>query len=334
VARTKKPARAAMKIFETLYSLYGRIDAKLNASSWFSRWHPQLAPRRRQHLPSHSPPAPAASVQCRRTRIHSLEADHPVELYSALFQSMTDVDGRAIGRCCEELEQEGFHPLINCATSGFLKRLVVQLSRAASCSRTAHLPVKRMIHKSGVTRFCSCAPAPWVFAAAIEGILADLRTREDLPWSLLNIVGEESPLPDTGETDPSPIVTAKPMREFFSANPRTPNRFALPSNLRNTVAFWFKAPRARERRTRSEISLVTCWPKGKASLSPAIPQKRCAWCAITLFPSCVLCASAFLKATWTAANNWKARSLHCGKIVARRCGFARNRMEEIGSRAR
>src|SRR5256885_11992884 len=29
------------------------------------------------------------------------------------------------------------------------------------------------------------------------------RTREDLPWSLLNIVGEESPPPDTGETDPS-----------------------------------------------------------------------------------------------------------------------------------
>jgi len=26
------------------------------------------------------------------------EADHPVELYSALFQSMSDVDGRAIGR--------------------------------------------------------------------------------------------------------------------------------------------------------------------------------------------------------------------------------------------
>src|SRR5713101_6190372 len=50
------------------------------------------------------------------------EADHPVELYSALLQSVTDVDGRAIGRCREELEQEGFHPLINGATSGFLKR--------------------------------------------------------------------------------------------------------------------------------------------------------------------------------------------------------------------
>src|SRR6266576_3558313 len=82
-ARNEKPARAAMKIFETRYSLYGRIDR---------------------------------------------EAERPVELYSALFQSMTDVDGRAIGRCREELEQEGFHPLVNGATSGFLKRLVVQLS--------------------------------------------------------------------------------------------------------------------------------------------------------------------------------------------------------------
>ena len=39
------------------------------------------------------------------------EADHPVELYSALFQSMNDVDGRAIGRCREELDEGGFHPL-------------------------------------------------------------------------------------------------------------------------------------------------------------------------------------------------------------------------------
>src|SRR5260370_16757241 len=54
------------------------------------------------------------------------EADHPAELYSALFQSMTDVDGRAIGRCREELEREGFHPLFNATASEFLNRLVVQ----------------------------------------------------------------------------------------------------------------------------------------------------------------------------------------------------------------
>src|SRR5260370_12656442 len=41
---------------------------------------------------------------------------------------MTDVDGRAIGRCREELEREGFHPLFNGTASEFLKRLVVQLS--------------------------------------------------------------------------------------------------------------------------------------------------------------------------------------------------------------
>ncbi len=33
------------------------------------------------------------------------ETEVPVELYSALFQSMSDVDGRVIGRCREELEQ-------------------------------------------------------------------------------------------------------------------------------------------------------------------------------------------------------------------------------------
>src|SRR5260370_10046172 len=128
-AKSEKPARAAMKIFETLYSLYGRIDREAERVelvlgdgilSWCrpegSIYHPILLQRLQLQF---SAAVPEFTLS---------EADHPVELYSALFQSMTDVDGRAIGRCREELEQEGFHPLINGATSGFLKRLVVQLS--------------------------------------------------------------------------------------------------------------------------------------------------------------------------------------------------------------
>src|SRR5260370_29158953 len=118
-----------MKIFETLYSLYGRIDREAERVelvlgdgilSWHrsegSTYHPILLQRLQLQF---SAAVPEFTLS---------EADHPVELYSALFQSMTDVDGRAIGRCREELEQEGFHPLINGATSGFLKLLVVQLS--------------------------------------------------------------------------------------------------------------------------------------------------------------------------------------------------------------
>src|SRR5712664_731654 len=128
-AKYEKPARAAMKIFETLYSLYGRIDREAERVelvlgdgilSWSrpegSIYHPILLQRLQLQFNAAVPEFTLS------------EADHPVELYSALFQSMTDVDGRAVGRCREELEQEGFHPLINGATSGFLKRLVVQLS--------------------------------------------------------------------------------------------------------------------------------------------------------------------------------------------------------------
>src|SRR5579863_7710505 len=122
--KTEKPARAAMKIFETFYSLYGRIDREAERVelvlgdgilSWRRAdggiYHPILLQRLQLQFDASVPEFTLS------------EADHPVELYSALFQSMNDVDGRAIGRCREELEEGGFHPLINGATSGFLKRM-------------------------------------------------------------------------------------------------------------------------------------------------------------------------------------------------------------------
>src|SRR5262249_44558159 len=131
------------------------------------------------------------------------EADHPVELYSALFQSMNDVDGRAIGRCREELEEGGFHPLVNGATSGFLKRLVVLLSPRGEFFED-HAPIAEAKDPCiGRDPVLFLRARTLGFAAAIEGILADLRTREDLPWSLLNIVGEELPIPATEDGNPS-----------------------------------------------------------------------------------------------------------------------------------
>jgi hypothetical protein len=118
-----------MKIFESFYALYGRIDREAERVelvlgdgllSWRRKdggiYHPILLQRLQLQFDASVPEFTVS------------EADHPVELYSALFQSMNDVDGRAIGRCREELEEGGFHPLINGSTSGFLKRMVVQLS--------------------------------------------------------------------------------------------------------------------------------------------------------------------------------------------------------------
>src|SRR6267142_2832187 len=196
-AKNEKPARAAMRIFETLYALHGRIDREAERVelvlgdgilSWSraegSIYHPILLQRLQLQFNAAVPEFTLS------------EADHPVELYSALFQSMTDVDGRAIGRCREELEQEGFHPLINGATSGFLKRLVVQLSPRGELLEDRAPAGEAIDPRIGRDPILFLRARTLGFAAAIEGILADLRTREDLPWSLLNIVGEESPISD------------------------------------------------------------------------------------------------------------------------------------------
>src|SRR2546429_4616482 len=114
---------------------------------------------------------------------------------------MADVDGRVIGRCREELEQGGFHPLYNGTTSNFLKRMVVQLSPRGEFLEDSAPRSEQPDPRIGRDPVIFLRPRTLGFAAAIEGILADVRTREDLPWSLLNIVGEESPIPDAEPAD-------------------------------------------------------------------------------------------------------------------------------------
>src|SRR6266852_2025206 len=231
-AKTEKPARAAMRIFETLYSLYGRIDREAERVelvlgdgilSWCrpegSIYHPILLQRLQLQFNAAVPEFTLS------------EADHPVELYSALFQSMTDVDGRAIGRCREELEQEGFHPLINGATSGFLKRLVVQLSPRGELLEDRAPAGEAMDPRIGRDPILFLRARTLGFAAAIEGILTDLRTREDLPWSLLNIVGEESPVPDAREANSSGGANGEADADVLLSKPANPEQIRIAKQL-------------------------------------------------------------------------------------------------------
>jgi very-short-patch-repair endonuclease len=231
-AKDEKPARAAMKIFETLYSLYGRIDREAERVelvlgdgilSWRrtegSIFHPILLQRLQLQFNAAVPEFTLS------------EADYPVELYSALFQSMADVDGRAIGRCREELEQEGFHPLINGATSAFLKRLVVQISPRGELLEDRAPAGEANDPQIGRDPILFLRSRTLGFAAAIEGILADLRTREDLPWSLLNIVGEESPLPDRGEADPSANRYSEADAGVLLSKPANPEQIRIARQL-------------------------------------------------------------------------------------------------------
>src|SRR5258705_849675 len=230
--KTEKPARAAMKIFESLYALYGRIDREAERVelvlgdgilSWRRAdggiYHPVLLQRLQLQFDASVPEFTLS------------EADHPVELYSALFQSMSDVDGRAIGRCREELEQEGFHPLVNGSTSGFLKRLVIQLSPRGEFLEDKAPAEEQSDPCIGRDPLIFVRARAAGFAASIQGILADLRTREDLPWSLLNIVGEESPNRVADEVEPPVVETAETAGEVLLSKPANPEQIRIAQQL-------------------------------------------------------------------------------------------------------
>jgi very-short-patch-repair endonuclease len=231
-ATTEKPARTAMKIFESLYVLYGRIGREGERVelvlgdgilSWRraegSIYHPILLQRLQLQFDASVPEFTIS------------EADYPVELYSALFQSMNDVDGRAIGRCREELEESGFHPLVNGTTSGFLKRLVVQLSARGEFLEQGAPEKEGNDPRIGRDPVLFLRGRTLGFAAAIEGILADLRTREDLPWSLLNIVGEELPNSDAGDSNPATAGSVPSDSEVLLSKPANPEQIRIARQL-------------------------------------------------------------------------------------------------------
>ena len=193
-AKNERPARTAMEIFEDFYQLYGRVEreaerVEIVLGDGILSWrrpegtvhHPILLQRLQL---SFSPSVPEFTLT---------ETEHPVELYSALFQSMPDVDGRAIGRCRDELEQEGYSPVGDGLTSGFLQRLVVQLSPRGEFIESGAPEEDIDNPRVGRQPVLFLRARTLGFAAAIEAILEDLRSRDDLPWSLLNIVGLEPP---------------------------------------------------------------------------------------------------------------------------------------------
>lgn len=195
--RNERPARDALKIFERLYELRGLIEreserVELALGDGILNWrlpeggmhHPVLLQRLQLEF---DPSIPQFTIS---------ETDQPVELYSALFRS-SDLDGRVIGRCLEELQRGPYHPLGDDATSGFLRSLVVQLS--------AHGQFVGQGQPQGNTDYPRIGRAPVLFlrtrtlgfATAIEEVLKDLQRGQVPPQSLTRLVGIEPPPSDT-----------------------------------------------------------------------------------------------------------------------------------------
>jgi very-short-patch-repair endonuclease len=235
-AHNEKPARDSMKIFEALYELRGRLEreaerVELILGDGILSWrrpegdiyHPVLLQRLQLQFNATVPEFTLS------------EADHPVELYSALFQTMNDVDGRAIGRCREELEKDGHHPLNDGATSRFLKRLVVQLSPRGELVEYEAPDVEHREPRIARAPVVFLRSRTLGFAAAIEGVLDDLRTCRELPWSLLNIVGEEAPIVAEEAANHDAGSAPQPVRQaeagVFLSKPANPEQIRIAQQL-------------------------------------------------------------------------------------------------------
>jgi very-short-patch-repair endonuclease len=238
----EQPARAAMKVFEEFYELYGRVEREAERveivfGDGILSWrrpegtvrHPVLLQRLQL---SFSPSVPEFTLT---------ETEHPVELYSALFQAMPDVDGRAIGRCRDELEREGYSPLDDGPSSAFLERLVVQLSPRGEFVESGAPEGETDAPRVGRQPVLFLRPRTLGFAAAIEAVLEDLRNRNDLPWSLLNIVGLEPPPPDVegpDRPDPRPPEDA----DILLSKPANPEQIRIARRLEHSGGVLVQGP--------------------------------------------------------------------------------------------
>ncbi len=108
---------------------------------------------------------------------------------------MPDVDGRVIARYREGLEQGTYHPLDGDSTSGFLRRLVTQLSPKGEFVGQGELRGEANHPRLGRDAVVFMRTRTLGFATGLQAILEELQQRDDLPSSLLNIVGVEPPPP-------------------------------------------------------------------------------------------------------------------------------------------
>lgn len=187
----EKPAFAALNLYERLYELYGRIEreaerVELVLGDGVLRWmqkdgaidHPLLLQRLQLKFDTKVP------------EFIIIETDHPVELYTAILRTLADVDQRVIATCRSELSAAEFHPADGAVTSGFFKAVVVRLSARGEFA-------DRPTSNSALTTHPVLCRDPVIFlrarslgfATALEGVIEDLGRAEELPQSLLHIVG-------------------------------------------------------------------------------------------------------------------------------------------------
>ena len=221
-AEKERPARRAMQVFESLYELHGRIQLEservelMIADGRFRVRtpsgvidHPILL--QRVELLFDASGVPELTV---------VDADRPPELYVALLSQAGSDTPEVFRELQEHLEKAGHHPMAGTGTSEYLKRVVQQVNARGRLLEPGEAVT--VDENPTVAR----DPALFLrvrmsgFPAAFERVLEDLERRQDLPVSLIRLVGvtppeppSELPPPTSPWGEPEDVLLSKPANE-------------------------------------------------------------------------------------------------------------------------
>lgn len=197
----ERPARQAMVVFEKLYELHGMLQRESELFdlvvadgilSWQrpegSIYHPLLIQRIQLEFDSKIP------------EFTVVDADVGCELYTSLFQTVSDVDPTSLAARRQELENGGYHPL-SLDTSAFLRGFVNHISFQGT-----------FLDKGRPNQGCeepTVGRGPLLllrsrtkgYGNAIEQVMKSIESREDFCDALVNIVGRETPCQDDESTN-------------------------------------------------------------------------------------------------------------------------------------
>jgi very-short-patch-repair endonuclease len=205
---SEKPAREAMRVFETLYALHGAVEregerVELVLGDGRLVWrtaegpidHPVLLQRVDLVF---DPDVPEFGV---------VDSDRPPELNGPLLLAGGTLSGEKLNELRQELETGGFHPLAGEETSTFLRRVVSRLGPAGVVKKELD---EAAGHDGPVIVRDACLLArdrAAGFAAAFDRVLEHLEGNDSLPAGLTRIVGVEPALDRASTKDPDALLS-------------------------------------------------------------------------------------------------------------------------------
>jgi len=217
-AEAERPARDAMKAFERLYELRGRIEleserVELMLGDGCLRWqrpdgtldHPVLLQRVELEFDTEVP------------ELRVVDADRAPELYSALLQGSETLSAEQLNGLRLELEKGGYHPLAREETSGYLRRLAQVLGPRGEFreDQAGVVPSPDPVIARHPVLFLRARVSG--YPAAFDRVLEDLEHRTELPVSLTRLVGvtppaldHDPPPPASPWSEPPDVLLSKP----------------------------------------------------------------------------------------------------------------------------